>query len=579
MGDARVGKRGFVSCACAVAACIVVGAAAGEVQAQVATRYYFKQAMPLRVDSSRVALRPDAARRTPEAERAALAAAGLDAESASPWVSGGWVLYDVLPNAMARGTDAMTEARARVAAATELGFASPVFLDDDGQPMFVTPDVLVGFERELEDAQARERAAAFGAVAPGRFGEMPASVRVTPNTRNGWEVLDAANQLATREDVLFAEPDMAFRARAALVPNDPDFGVCWALDNVGQYSGPLGFDLGAVKAWDITTGSPSIITVVLDCGVEQDHPDINQIPGKDFTGSPSLNGGPGNDCDKHGTAVAGCITAKINNNLGNVGIAPTTRIASARPFISTPACDGSLSTNASWTVDALAWAQSIGARVTNNSNVYGFSSAAIDQKYLDTRNAGLVHFVAAGNDGRSSLGYPSSLLSVNAVGAMETDATRASFSNYGSGLDFSAPGSFIYTTDRVGGKGYSVLDNAYLSGTSFASPYAAGVAALVLSRNPLLTSRQVTRVMQQTARDYGTTGYDTTFGYGLVRADAAVARACLSDFNADTFLTFEDFDAFIDAFKRGVLAADVNADNQVTTADIDAFLNAFERGC
>jgi len=562
------------------AAFLVFTLAALSANAQEATRFYFKEALPLRVDPTRVAVREDGARRTPEARRVALIAAGLDAESGKAWESDGWVLYTVKPAAEAEAAQvAALDPRAAVAAASALGFASPVFVDDRGQPMFVTPSVLVGFDRELGDAAVRERAAEFGAVAPGNLAEMPATLRVTPNTGNGWDVLDAANAMAQRGDVLFAEPDMAFRGTAALIPNDPGFEYCWGLLNTVQLGGVAGMDMGASVAWDTTTGDPSVITVVLDVGVQQNHPDLNQIAGKDFTTTPGVDGGPANSCESHGTPVAGCVSAKINNSAGTVGVAPETRIASARPFVGSTACDGSWSTNSSWTASALAWAQSIGARVTNNSNIYGFTSATIDQKYLETRNAGLVHFACAGNSATSSLAYPASLVTVNAVASLSPWGVRSGFSNYGSGLDFIAPGESVLSTDRTGPIGYAGGDEAFVQGTSFASPYAAGVAALVLSRNPMLNSRQVTRIMQQTARDLGATGYDTGYGYGLVRADLAVARACLSDFNGDGFLTFEDFDAFIDAFNRGVIGADFNADNQINFSDFDAFVTAFERGC
>ena len=215
----------------------------------------------------------------------------------------------------------------------------------------------------------------------------------------------------------------------------------------------------------------------------------------------------------------------INNSLGTVGIAPGCRSASARTFISSLACDGSWSSSSSWTVNSLAWAQSIGARVSNNSNIYGFQSSAIAQKYASTRAAGIVHFACAGNSSSSTIAYPASLPDVNAVAALDRNGNLASFSNFGTGLDFSAPGAAIYTTDRTGSAGWVSDDYVTADGTSFASPYAAGVAALILSVNPSLNATNVEQIMQQSSVDRGAAGYDTTYGWGFVNAYNAVLAA------------------------------------------------------
>src|SRR5262249_17250609 len=145
--------------------------------------------------------------------------------------------------------------------------------------------------------------------------------RVRHNGRNGFATLEAANRLAQRPEVLWAEPDMVFTGKGDLLPNDPLFNQCWGLHNTGQSGGTADEDMDAREAWDYTIGSSSIVVVVIDVGVQQNHPDINQRAGMDFT-SDGGDGGPVNSFDNHGTAVAGCITAKINNALGVVGIAP-----------------------------------------------------------------------------------------------------------------------------------------------------------------------------------------------------------------------------------------------------------------
>ena len=318
---------------------------------------------------------------------------------------------------------------------------------------------------------------------------------------------------------------MIFTGHSELIPNDPGFSNLWGIQNTGQLGGTAGMDMKGTQAWDITTGSSSIIVVIIDVGVQPDHPDIHQIPGTNFTSDASFNGGPVNACDNHGTAVAGCVSAIINNSLGTVGIAPGCSSASARVFISSSACNGSWTSQSSWTVNALAWAHNIGARISNNSNYYGFQSSAIAQEYSSTRGVGMVHFASAGNNASSTITYPASLPDVNAVAALNESGSLASFSNYGTGLAFSAPGQDIYTTDRTGTNGWVSGDYVWANGTSFASPYAAGVAALVLSVDPSLNATNVEQLMHQSCVDLGAPGYDTTYGWGFVNAYNAVLFA------------------------------------------------------
>jgi hypothetical protein len=140
----------------------------------------------------------------------------------------------------------------------------------------------------------------------------------------------------------------------------------------------------------------------LDCGIQQDHPDINQIPGRDFTSdAPSNpNGGPFNVYDNHGTAVAGCISEQMNV-YGTVGIAPGVKVASARCVMTQ--ANGNWAASYSWFADALYWGSSIGARVSNNSNFFFGTSNAVESAYASTRASGMLHFACAGNNGTATL--------------------------------------------------------------------------------------------------------------------------------------------------------------------------------
>ncbi len=404
-------------------------------------------------------------------------------------------------------------------------FVSPVLIDDLGGPMLVRPELLVRFEAGVPGAFAGRRLGMFAGarvVAENAHGLDKCFRLRTSEGSNGLDVLALAGQLASDPLVRFCEPDMVFTGRGDAIPNDPGFSQCWGLRNTGQFGGLVDFDMDVSEAWDITTGSASIKVVVIDVGVQQDHPDLNQVPGTDTSFAPGVNGGPNNACDNHGTAVAGCVTGIINNALGTCGVAPGCKVASARTFVSNVPCDGGWSSGVGETLNTLNWAASIGARVTNNSNYYGFQSSAISDLYTSTRAGGMVHFASAGNDASGTITYPSSIPSVNSVAALASNGTRASFSNFGPGLDFSAPGQTIYSTDRTGSAGYYAGDYGAVDGTSFASPYASGVAALILSQTPSLTASQVEGLMQSTGTDLGSAGYDTGFGWGMPNAYTAL---------------------------------------------------------
>lgn len=449
---------------------------------------------------------------------------GIAAKDIVRWPIEGWWLVSVPDSARTgEGVHALVEA---IALSSNLDFVTPVFVGDEAGPLFPTRDLLV----RVADPASAERLGLdhgrFGTVRDREVGGMAGVFRIESPDRNGSRVLDAASVLARDADVIFAEPDMIFTGRGGHVPNDPGFPLCWGLDNTGQAGGTADMDMDGPEAWEHSLGSASVVVVVIDTGVQLDHPDLHQIPGTDTTSNgPGGGGGPRNAFESHGTTVAGCVSATIDNSLGTVGIAPGCVSASVRAFIGV-ASDGSWTTQASWTVDALAWAQSIGARVTNNSNVYGFQSSVIAAKYQDTWNAGIVHFACAGNDAASTLSYPASIPVVNSVMALQRQGQRASFSNIGPGIDFAAPGLDVYTTDRTGADGYESGDYATVFGTSYASPYAAGVAALVISKMPGASPALVEQILRDSCVDLGAPGYDTTFGHGFVNARRALIKTC-----------------------------------------------------
>jgi subtilisin family serine protease len=502
--------------------CVVVFALAFAPQARSArvTEFALEDLQPVADVRLVLAARQLAARGLPVA---AWQAESIDPAAVRPWPIADWVLAE-LPDALEPAEEGVRALVARLSERSPGAFVSPVFVGLDGGPVFVTPVLLVGFDELHRGASARKILAEFEElrILAEDWAAMPGSYKLEASSANGFRVLELAEALAQREGVRYAEPDWIFTGRGGHTPNDPSFSQQWGLHNTGQNGGVVDMDINAPEAWDITEGDASLRVVVIDTGVQQDHPDITQIGGVDLTSEGPGSGGPVNSWDRHGTPVAGCVSATIDNALGVAGAAPRCSSVSARTFISIDGA-GNWTSQASWTVDALTHAQAIGARVTNNSNGYGFTSGAIASKYQSTRAAGMVHFASAGNDSSSSVTYPASLPAVLAIGSITSTGALSSFSNYGSDIVFTAPGSSILSTDRTGSAGYSSGDFATVQGTSFASPTCAGVAALVLSLAPGLGPDQVEIVLRDSVKDLGAAGFDTTFGWGLVDAHAALA--------------------------------------------------------
>lgn len=525
--------------------CALCLATASAAVAQNYTIYHYDQPRALQLNATCVAIYDEAG--------SSLNAVGVDRSARSLDMGEidratvpikGWGLQAV-PNAQRSGQQ-IEQIVADLARQKRHTLVTPVFVDDYGGVLIPTRDIFVTFHENvaINDAVRILNEAQPGAEIISDYGGFTGLYRIRSTVRNGFEVLNIANALAVLPETEFAEPDMIFTGVSHVIPNDAEFDMAWGLHNTGDPTGCFGgigienVDMNGPEAWDLEQGDPSVIVLIIDSGYEFNHPDINHSGfGADFTGEGGA-GAPVHFCDRHGMTVAGCVSGIINNNIGSCGIAPACTVASARPFIPTTMnspCSGNWTTTASWTVDALSWGfNTAGAKVTNNSNGYGFTSGAIDFAYGLTAVLGQSHFASAGNSGTTTIGYPANLASVFAISAVTKNGNLAGFSDHGPGLAFSAPGVDIHTTDRVGANGYdSTSDYTCIDGTSFASPYAAGVAALLCSADMSLGPIEVGLLMAASAKDYGAPGYDEDFGWGMVHARGALDLLLHTDCNGN----------------------------------------------
>lgn len=299
--------------------------------------------------------------------------------------------------------------------------------------------------------------------------------------------------------VEWAEPD--YEVEAIGTSTDPLFAQQW-----------WHWDVHSPAAWDLTTGLSSVIVAVCDTGVQGTHPDLAAnllLPGYNTY----LNNTYTEDTVGHGTMVAGIIGAPGNNGLGVAGLAWNIKLLPIRITYA----DGVGSAYLSDMAEGLSYAADRGAKVINCS-FSGYSSSTIETAAKYARGKGAVICFAAGNSALNlSVGYLDST-NIIVVGATTAADALASWSNYGLPIDLVAPGENITTT-------YPGSSYATASGTSFASPVAAGLAALVFSINPGLAPVEVERILKSTTRDLGVAGDDNIYGAGLVQADAAVLLA------------------------------------------------------
>ncbi|MCK6561954.1 S8 family serine peptidase [bacterium] len=313
-------------------------------------------------------------------------------------------------------------------------------------------------------------------------------------------------------------------------PNDPSYPSQWHYNNTGQTGGTPDADIDAPEAWDIETGDAGVIVSDLDTGQDLDHPDlaaniwvntgeiagngldddgngyIDDTKGWDF----SNNDNNPDDYDGHGTHTAGTVAAVTNNGLGVAGVAFDSKIMPCKIFPN--AFDDVIA-------NAFTYAADNGSFISTNSWGGGGQSNLIEDAidyFLATTN-GVVVF-AAGNDNSSNpaIGYPGSYPPVIAVAATNHNDVKASFSNYGTWVDISAPGVSVLST-LIGGYGS-------LSGTSMACPHVAGVAALVAAANPGMSGADIRTQIEGTADniDALNPGFAGLLGSGRVNAYQAL---------------------------------------------------------
>ena len=345
-------------------------------------------------------------------------------------------------------------------------------------------------------------------------GFMPLWYTLRQTTAATMSPLETAN--AIHDTDVFAEcfPDFSFDG--LLVSYDPDVHDQWGLYNESNEF----LDISVSPAWDYATGK-GIIIAIHDTGIELTHKDLvsNIYP---LSFNAVTNTSPSVKYTEHGTICAGVAAAVRNNGIQVAGVAPDAKLMSISNYHS------AMPNFSERMANGMNWAWKNGADVISCSwlcNQNQLVEEAIDSALIKGRNGkGCIIVFATGNDS-TEIVYPgNSRKEVLAVAWMERDGNLNPKSCYGNNMFVAAPGGAILTT---------TLNNQIgtYSGTSLATPHVAGVAALVLERNPNLTATQVREILARSAKKVGNYEYDTVkefgtwnerYGYGLIDAYNAV---------------------------------------------------------
>ncbi len=339
-----------------------------------------------------------------------------------------------------------------------------------------------------------------------------------------------AADLAGLPQIEYAQANYLRRETVAV--DDSLYGEQWSLAEIGwQQGGEMG----------------EVIVAVIDSGIDYEHPDlagqlwansaemegragvdddgngyIDDRFGWDFTDAPGTSGegdflqrdADPRDESGHGTHVAGIIAAAANGR-GMVGVAANARLMVLRAGFNLPG-GGYLEDDD--VAAAIIYAVDNGARIINMSWGDPRSAPLVRDAVRYAHEAGVVLVAAAGNEGSDAVFYPARFAETIAVGATAPGGEVLAFSNFGPSIDVVAPGHVVLSTVLGGGYGER-------SGTSMAAPHVAGLAALILGRQPQWQPEQVRAVLRATARDVVTVGWDAFSGAGLIHYDAlAVPR-------------------------------------------------------
>ncbi len=362
---------------------------------------------------------------------------------------------------------------------------------------FMPNEIIIGFEDISH--QTLSHIEKSGGTVLEQFPALSAvTVKVPSSMENAFIIA-----MKGKPGVRYVERNIIFEA--VDTPNDPYWDYQWGMRIIQ-----------ADDAWDIYEGSTSVTVAIVDTGIEYTHDDLSDhyiAQGYDWAN----NDNDPMDDNGHGTHCAGIAAAVTDNGIGVAGVAQVSLMAEK-------VLGAGGSGYADDVADGIVHAADAGADVISMSLGSYSSSSLIKDACEYAWNKGCIIVAAAGNDNRRRRLYPAAYDTVISVAATNRYDGKASYSNYGSSIELSAPGG--------DGSAYedwilsTYLDNwyAWAYGTSMATPHVSGLAALVWSYESSLTNQELREHLRDTSDDLGGSGWDKYFGYGRINAYRALSE-------------------------------------------------------
>ncbi|MBR0054495.1 MAG: S8 family serine peptidase, partial [Bacteroidales bacterium] len=376
------------------------------------------------------------------------------------------------------------------------------------------------------------------------------------------DVFEYANRIFETNKVVYSQPSCYNVIHKCSYEDNPRFEDQWYLQQYPDTIFPSDIPeiiIDMVPAWNLTCGSPDVKIAIIDDGIDSYHEDLadNIYSMNDFTDNPQSPFGQCGSFDSHGTQCAG-VACAVDNTVGIIGVASKSKVAVLRSMYNTYINNRKMTIcNDEWLIQALYNAvNTINAQIVSCSWRRSYSSVlteAINNLAQAGRcGKGTIFVFSAGNyefpNDSFSVGFPASLQNTISVGSICENGLRVGANGtfptfpywescYGNGLDLSAPGVSIMTTNP---------NNSYngeFQGTSASAPQVSGVAALMLSLDSTLTRQEVYEILCSTAskvaldsnrymanplHPYGV--WSNQVGYGLVNAHHALLKTLYKDY-------------------------------------------------
>ena len=354
----------------------------------------------------------------------------------------------------ARGARAITVAALTLATlpASALAQSTPAPLQPAGGSAAIPGQYIV----VLKNGKGAAAADRVERRARGRGGRVQRQYRRALNGFTAELSADALADVRSDPDVAYVEGDAIVSASATQT------GATWGLDRIDQRDRPLN------QTYNYDTTGAGVTAYVIDTGIRTTHA---QFGGRAVSGFDAIDGGAADDCNGHGTHVAGTVGGSVH------GVAKGVSLVAVRVLD----CSGNGST--SGVIQGIDWVtghHAAGAPGVANMSLGGGASSSLDQAVRNSIADGVTYALAAGNENVNACNSsPARTAEGLTVGSTTSSDARSSFSNYGTCLDLFAPGSSItsswYTSDTA---------TSTISGTSMATPHVAGAAARILQATP-----------------------------------------------------------------------------------------------